>query len=131
MITALSRRCETLVRVGLTPILRITLLVTLGLTGCNKLTSGGSSPTAPTTPPAAGSTISYTAIGASDTMGHGSSRECLPYDNQCAGLGYVQVAARQLRAQGFTVNLANLGLPTAVIGRDFQDLGQQYGRVIA
>jgi lysophospholipase L1-like esterase len=64
-------------------------------------------------------------------MGHGSSHECLPFDNACPGLGYVQVTARQLRAQGFTVNLSNLGLPTAVIGHDFEALGQQYGRTIA
>jgi lysophospholipase L1-like esterase len=64
-------------------------------------------------------------------MGHGSSRECLPFDNECAGLGYVQLTARQLRAQGFTVTLSNLGLPTAVISRGFQTLGQQYGRIIA
>src|SRR5262249_43194362 len=78
-----------------------------------------------------GATISYTAIGASDTMGHGSSHECLPFDNTCAGLGYVQVSVSRLKAQGYTVNLSNLGLPTAVIGKDFQVLGQQYGRVIA
>ena len=34
------------------------------------------------------------------------------------------------RGQGYTVNLLNLGIPTAVIGRDFQTLGQQYGRTI-
>ena len=45
-------------------------------------------------------------------------------------MGYPQVATRQLKAQGFDVSLQNLGLPTAVIGPDFQALGQQYGRVI-
>lgn len=45
-------------------------------------------------------------------------------------MGYVQVSTRQLRAQGFTMNLTNLGIPTAVIGRDFQTLGQQYGHAI-
>ena len=45
-------------------------------------------------------------------------------------MGYVPVATRQLKAQGFTVNLLNLGIPTAVIGRDFQTLGQQYSRTI-
>jgi lysophospholipase L1-like esterase len=45
-------------------------------------------------------------------------------------MGYVPVTARQLRNQGFTVNLLNLGIPTAVIGRDFQSLGQQFGRTI-
>jgi lysophospholipase L1-like esterase len=45
-------------------------------------------------------------------------------------MGYVPVTIRQLRAQGFTVTFRNLGLPTSVIGRDFQNLGQQYGRTI-
>ena len=45
-------------------------------------------------------------------------------------MGYVPVAVRQLGAQGFKVTLRDLGLPTAVIGRDFQDLGRQYGRAI-
>jgi hypothetical protein len=42
------------------------------------------------------------------------------------GTGYVQVAVRQLRASGFTVTLSNLGIPTAVIGPDFQALSAQY-----
>jgi lysophospholipase L1-like esterase len=46
-------------------------------------------------------------------------------------MGYVPVATRQLRAQGFTVTLRNNGIATAVIGRDFQTLGQQYNRFIA
>jgi lysophospholipase L1-like esterase len=41
------------------------------------------------------------------------------------------VAVRSLKAQGFTVTNLNLGIPTSVIGRDFQSLGQQYNRVIA
>src|SRR5947207_3415042 len=72
----------------------------------------------------------YTAIGPSDAIGPGSSVECVPFDSECAGMGSMQVATRQLRAQGFTVTLNNLGVPTAVIGRDFQTLGQQYGRTI-
>jgi lysophospholipase L1-like esterase len=46
-------------------------------------------------------------------------------------MGYVPVAMRQLRTQGFNVTLLNLGIPTSVIGRDFQTLGQQYNRFIA
>jgi len=44
------------------------------------------------------------------------------------GMGYPQVAARQLKALAYDVSLANLGIPTAVIGPDFQALGQQFGR---
>ncbi len=34
-------------------------------------------------------------------------------------------------AQGFTVNHLNLGIPTAVIGRDFQTLAGQYNHFVA
>lgn len=94
---------------------------------CDKLGLGDKNPAAPSGPPAAGSTITYAAIGASDAIGHGGSVECFPFDTACTnGTGYVQVAARQLRAQGFTVSLTNLGIPTAVIGPDFQSLSARY-----
>jgi lysophospholipase L1-like esterase len=56
---------------------------------------------------------------------------CVPFGDCPDGMGYVPVATRQLRAQGFTVTLRNNGIATAVIGRDFQTLGQQYNRFIA
>lgn len=90
-----------------------------------------STPTGPTGPPAPGSTIVYTALGASDAIGIGASIPCVPFADCPAGTGYVPVAVRQLRAQGFTVTAYNWGIPTAVIGRDFQTLGQQYNRTIA
>jgi len=86
--------------------------------------------TAPSGPPAPGSAIVYTAVGASDATGHGASIECVPFTPCPDGTGYVPVATRQLRAQGFAVTLLNLGIPTAVIGRDFETLGQQYNRTI-
>jgi lysophospholipase L1-like esterase len=113
------------------PILRIAVAgVCLAASfACDKLGLGGGSPTAPT-PLAPGSTINYSAVGASDANGVGSSVVCLPLVDCPNGMGYVPMAARQLRGQGFTVNLRNLGIPTAVIGRDFQTLGQQIGRTI-
>jgi lysophospholipase L1-like esterase len=113
------------------PILRICVVAAVVslVTGCSKL-GGGSSPTAPSGPPAAGSTIFYTAVGASDAAGVGSSVECLPFIDCPNGMGYVPVSVRSLKAQGFAVTNLNLGIPTAVIGRDFQTLGQQYGRTI-
>ena len=106
------------------PILRIcTIAAALSVTtGCNKLGLGDASPTAPSGPPAAGSTIFYTAVGASDANGVGSSAVCVPFDlTGCPnGMGYVPVSVRTLKAQGFTVTNLNLGIPTAVIGRDFQ-----------
>ena len=112
------------------PKLRIGLHVLVGLAVATTLGAcGRQSPTAPTGPPAPGSAIVYTAIGASDVSGVGSSILCVL--NDCAdGTGYVQVAARTLRSQGFNVTVNNLGLPTAVIGRDFETLGQQYNRTI-
>jgi lysophospholipase L1-like esterase len=114
------------------PIRRIGLVaaVVLATSGCDKLGLGDKSPIAPTPPPASGSTVTYAAIGASDANGVGSSAPCVPFDQSCNGMGYVYVATRQLRTQGFTVSLTNLGLATAVIGRDFQTLGQQYGHTI-
>jgi len=97
---------------------------------CDKFGLGDvKNPVAPG-PPSAGSAVIYTAIGASDANGVGSSMPCVPLDHTCSGMGYVQVTARQLTAQGFSVSLTNLGLPTAVIGRDFENLGQQFNRTI-
>lgn len=110
------------------PKLRIGVAVlaalTLGLTGCGK----GNSPTAPTAPTPA-VPILYAALGASDVVGVGSSRVCLPFED-CDGNGYVWVAARSLRAQGFTVTIASRGIPSAVLSPTFQDLATQYGRSI-
>jgi lysophospholipase L1-like esterase len=113
------------------PILRIAAaVICLSVSSaCSKLGLGNDNPVAPT-PITPGSTINYTAVGASDANGVGSSNVCLPLVDCPNGMGYVPVTARQLRGQHFTVNLLNLGIPTAVIGRDFQTLGQQYGRTI-
>ena len=112
------------------PIRRIAVVATLlRAGGCDKLGLGdGKSPTTPSAPPVA-STIVYNAVGASDANGVGSSVPCIPFDNQCDGMGYVSVATRQLRAQGVTVVLSNHGVPTSV-GRDVETLGQQFDRTI-
>ncbi len=114
------------------PILRIGVAAAAVVvaTGCNKLGLGGDSPTAPTGPPAAGSTINYTAVGASDANGVGSSAECIFLTPCPNGMGYVPVTVRALTTAGFTVNNLNLGIPTTVIGSDFAALGAKYGRTI-
>jgi lysophospholipase L1-like esterase len=109
-------------------ILAAAYALTILTVACGKISSN--SPTAPTGPPAPRSTIVYTAVGASDATGHGATVECFPFADCTNGTGYVPVTARQLRAEGFTVDLRNLGIPTAVIGRDFETLGQQYDRTI-
>jgi lysophospholipase L1-like esterase len=91
---------------------------------------GTTTPGGPSPLPEPSSTINYTVFGASDALGVGSSIVCLPYTECPAGKGYVQEAVRQLKARGFVVNINNLGIPTAVIGRGFQNLGAQYGRTI-
>jgi lysophospholipase L1-like esterase len=108
--------------------LRIAILV-LGMAaaGCSKLSNG---PNAPSGPPAAGSNVIYSALGASDALGVGSSVVCLPYAECPDGMGYVPVTVRALKTRMFTVKVLNLGIPTAVIGRDFEALGLQYGRTI-
>jgi lysophospholipase L1-like esterase len=94
-------------------------MVFLAAVGC---TDRGS-PSQPSGPPQSGSTIVYAAIGASDVSGIGSSVVCVLQSDCPNGTGYVFVAARGLRARGYTVNMLNLGLPTGVISRSFQDLG--------
>jgi lysophospholipase L1-like esterase len=101
-------------------------LVSLIAPNCSKL-GGNDSPTAPSGPPSPGSTIVYTAVGASDVTGIGSSKSCLPFEDWN---GYVWVAARQLRGGGYTVNVFSLGIPTTVISRAFAELAVQYGRPV-
>jgi lysophospholipase L1-like esterase len=113
-------------RIGVCALLALT---GLGATACNKLGRGGN-PTTPSGPPVPGSAIRYTALGASDAIGWGSSSPCLPY-SECAGNGYVFVAARQLRTQGYSVTLKNLGIPTAVMSPAFQSLALQHGHPVA
>ena len=115
------------------PIPRIAIVIAclFSVTSCDKLGLGGDkSPTAPSGPPSAGSTVVYAAIGASDANGVGSSVVCAPFVDCPNGMGYVPVTARTLTAQGFTVKLTNLGLATSVIGADFAQLGANYGRTI-
>jgi len=98
----------------------------LAAAACDKL-KGDSNPTEPSGPPAPGSAINYSVVGASDAIGFGSSKPCVLYDD-CDGNGYVWVAARSLRSQGFSVNIQQLGIPGAVISRTFEDMAIQYGR---
>lgn len=109
----------------------VCLLGVLGSAACSKLGIGddSGSPTAPSGPPAPGASLIYSAVGASDVLGIGSSTPCFIFED-CNGTGYVWVAARQLRSQGYTVTVGSLGIPAAVISKSFQDLGTQYGRTI-
>jgi lysophospholipase L1-like esterase len=97
------------------------------LAGCQRERDN---PTGPTPLPQPNSTINYSALGASDAIGVGASIVFIPFFDCPDGRGYVQLAARELRARGFIVNLTNLGFPAMVLSRRLQDLGAQYGRDI-
>lgn len=101
------------------------LALTLGASACNLAENGGS-PTAPSGPAAAGSKIIYSVVGASDGIGYGSSKPCFLYED-CDGNGYAWVAARQLRSQGYQVELNLLSIPAAVLSPSLQALATQYG----
>jgi lysophospholipase L1-like esterase len=109
-------------------VLGVGLFVAAGSLACKN--GGVESPTGPGPSPQPNTTIYYTAIGASDAIGVGASLPCLPYSDCPNGRGYVQVAARELQARGFTVNLNNLGFPAHVLSRRLQDIGTLYGRTM-
>ena len=96
----------------------------LSVSGCQKKDS----PSGPSPIPEPNSAITYSALGASDVMGIGSSAPCIPWDDCATGKGYVQVSGRELRSGGFTVDVRPLGLPGAVLSKRILNLGVQYGR---
>lgn len=102
----------------------------IGTTACDKLGLDDEDPTAPS-PVTPTTPIRYTAVGASDVVGVGSTAPCLILFGDCPdSKGYVFVAAGRLRADGYTVTVTNRGIPTATISRAFQQLGLQYGQEV-
>lgn len=93
------------------------LLGLIGLAGCGK--------TEPT--PLDDNTVHYDAIGASDTIGVGSSAPCMPLIACTSGPGYVQQVTRRLESDGKSVTLVNLGVPGAVLSPDIQAIGASVG----
>lgn len=92
---------------------------------CNKTeTPSSPSPSSPST------TISYTAIGASDGIGFGGSSPCLPFSDCPLGTGYVQTLRRRLAEGGRTVEFQNLSIPGSVLSRAIFDLAASVGRPI-
>ena len=106
--------------------LLITALVALFGSGiaCNKSES-------PTSPTPADGPIFYTAIGASDGIGFGSSSPCLPFVDCPDGKGYVQILRRQLQNTGRTVDHRNLSIPSAVLSKAIEDLARDIGQPIS
>ena len=94
---------------------------------CSKLTGP---PTTPSPTPTEGP-IFYTAIGASDGIGFGSSKPCFPFED-CDGNGYVQILRRRLR-DAFptrTVGFRNLSIPGSVLSKAIFDLAKSIGSPI-
>ena len=100
------------------------------LCGCDLLKKGDS-PTSPSpvTPPAPSAPIYYTAIGASDANGVGSTVPCVPFTPCENGTGYVPVTARQLRAS-HEVTVMNLGIPASVLSPSVEAIARQIGREV-
>ncbi|ODS52037.1 MAG: hypothetical protein ABS36_17910 [Acidobacteria bacterium SCN 69-37] len=83
----------------------------------------------PTGPTPLQATVNYDAIGASDTIGYGSSNYCIPFIVPACttGPGYVQQVTRRLTASGREVTLNNLGVPGAVLSPETQAMLQSTG----
>ena len=85
----------------------------------------------PTSPSPSEGPIFYTAIGASDGIGFGSSAPCIPFAPDCIdGKGYVQSLARSLKATGRPFDWRNLSLPGSVLSRAIEDLARDVGTPI-
>ncbi len=105
------------------------LTVVLGTFFAVACSSGSDSPDSPTGPSANGPII-YTAVGASDGIGFGSSSPCIPLTDCPDGRGYVQILRRDFIATGRTFSFRNLSLPGAVLSRAVEDLAREIGRPI-
>jgi lysophospholipase L1-like esterase len=105
-------------------ILLITLAV-VSLAGCDVLKNNSSNPTTPSNP----TQFDYTAIGASDAIGYGSSNVCFTFTACPNGTGYVQDLGREYQADhpSVTFTLLNMGIPGAVLGPTIMNLGNQLG----
>lgn len=92
--------------------------------------SKAESPTSPT-PTDPNGPLFYTAIGASDGIGFGSSVPCLPFAECANGTGYVQILLQRLRSGGRTVDHRNSSLPGGVLSRAIEELAASIGREIS
>jgi lysophospholipase L1-like esterase len=104
-------------------LLGLTLAVT-SLAACGLLNNG-----TPTTPSPTSNIFDYTALGASDAIGFGSSNVCFPFAACPNGTGYVQDIGRQYQADhpAVTLTLLDMGIPGAVLGPTIMNLGNSLG----
>jgi lysophospholipase L1-like esterase len=111
---------------------RLLIATVFALFGAGIACSKSGSPTEPTPTPADGP-IFYTAIGASDGIGFGSSAVCIPFTDCPDGAGYVQILRRRLR-DAFptrTVDHRNLSIPGAVMSPAIETLARDIGKPIS
>jgi lysophospholipase L1-like esterase len=109
---------------------RVLIATLLALFGSGIACNKSESPSSPT-PTAHDGPIFYTAIGASDGIGFGSSVPCIPLAPTCPdGKGYVQILTRQLKATGRTFGERNLSLPGSVLSKAIEDLARDVGTPI-
>lgn len=109
---------------------RLPFAVILAVVASGLACARSEGPTAPS-PTVSSGPISYTAIGASDGIGVGSSAVCIPLAPDCIdGRGYVQSLARSLKATGREFSWRNLSLPGAVLSRAIEDLARDIGTPI-
>lgn len=108
-------------------ILMAVLVACLGA-GCSSSADSPGSPTAPSSPTPPTGPIVYTAIGASDGIGFGSSAACFPFTECPEGRGYVQILRRELINTGRTVTHWNRSVPGSFLSRVVQDLARENGR---
>jgi lysophospholipase L1-like esterase len=101
------------------------LCVAVTLPSCSRGSDDGGPGPGPVPP---SGPIVYTAIGASDAAGIGSSVPCIPFTSCPGGRGYVPTLVRSLESSGRAVRLLNLGIPGTVLGPSIQALGRQHGR---
>jgi lysophospholipase L1-like esterase len=102
------------------------LVTVLSLVGCDTLKNLNS----PVAPENTSLNVVYSAVGASDAIGYGSSNVCVPFTSCPDGKGYVQVITRRYKDAGKTVTLQNLGVPGAVLGPTVQALAPQMNYTI-
>jgi lysophospholipase L1-like esterase len=104
-------------------------LLLVAVLGAGAACKKAETPTTPT--PSPNSAVFYTAIGASDGSGFGSSVPCLPFDNDCpSGTGYVYLLKRRLLSDGRDVTLRNFAVLGAVLSPAIQALSRDIGRDI-
>lgn len=106
------------------------VLLALLVSGCELLNRDVSPAPSPAGPPSPTAAVRYAALGASDAIGTGSSAPCMPFAACEAGMGYVPVLVRQLRATR-EVTVMNLGMPAAVLGPSSEALARQLGREVS